>query len=236
MLSYSVDGLECESPFWVPPFTELDGPVPALFVAPNLWGPNAYWDQMIGKYAQLGYAVMIVDMYGKETRPQTHPDAFEVIKPLKADRVTVRRRAKAALECLAAQPEVDASKIAGVGYCFGGMVVLEMARAGFSVVGVTSLHGSLGTPMPATEPGEIAPSILALHGAEDPGIQDPEVAEFMAEMRAAKADWQLVHFGGQVHAFTDRVASRPGTAEYHALTDQRSWTMLKNFLAEKFGA
>lgn len=231
-LTYSVDSLTCESPCWIPPFVEEPGP--ALIVFPNLWGPNPYWDDMLDKYASLGYVTMVVDMYGRDTRPQTHEEAFAVINPLKEDRETVRLRALAALEKLQSLEEVDPGRIVAVGYCFGGLCVLELARVSAPVLGVVSLHGTLGSPLAVSTPGAIKPSVLALHGAEDPSIQDPEVADFIAEMRAAEADWQLVHFGGQVHAFTDRMAKRPGVSFYDERTDQRSWGMLAQFLESKF--
>jgi dienelactone hydrolase len=231
LLTHTVDGLACEHPYWVPPF--LKGPAPALLVVPNLWGPNAYWDEMLEKFKRLGYPTMIVDMYGADTRPTTREEAFDVIGPLKNDRATVRRRMVAAFECLRAQPEVDSAKVFAFGYCFGGMCVLELARTGADVLGVTSLHGMLDSP-DSVGKGEISASVLALHGSEDPSVPDEQVAAFMSEMRAAEADWQLVHFGGQYHAFTDWHANRPGAAMYDALTDARSWKMLCNFIAEKF--
>ncbi|MEM9159528.1 MAG: dienelactone hydrolase family protein [Verrucomicrobiota bacterium] len=232
LVSYSHDGLEFECPCWIPPFT--DSPKPALFVFPNLWGPNAYWEEMLEVYASLGYPVMVVDMYGKDTRPQTHPEAMEVIGALKQNRELVRKRALKALEEFTGLPEVDSERVAALGYCFGGMCVLELARISAPVLGVISMHGALDTPLPATGAGEVKPKVLVLHGSEDPSIPDSDVSDFIGEMRAAEADWQLVHFGGQVHAFTDLNANRPGQAEYHALTDQRSWKMFTNFLDELF--
>lgn len=233
ILNYSIDDIKFESPCWIPPF--VDKPIPALIVFPNLWGPNDYWDEMLEKYATLGYVVMIVDMYGCETRPKTHEEAMAVIGPLKSDRVPVRRRAMAALEVLQALPEVDSEKIVAAGYCFGGMCVLELARISAPVLGVVSLHGGLVSPLAVSEVGSIKPSVLVLHGAEDPSITDEHVVGFIKEMRAAEADWQLVHFGGQVHAFTDRKAQRPGQAVYDARTDARSWSMMVNFVNELLG-
>ncbi|MBC2607935.1 dienelactone hydrolase family protein [Pelagicoccus albus] len=232
-ITYSVGSITFESRCYIPPFSEKPGP--ALIVFPNLWGPNDYWDEMLEKYSTLGYVVMIVDMYGVDTRPETFDEAYEVIKPLKADREVTRQRATAALENLAALQEVDSSKVIATGYCFGGMCVLELARISAPVLGVVSLHGTLKSPLALGQGDTIKPSVLVLHGAEDPGIPDEEVAGFMAEMRAVDADWQLVHFGGQVHAFTDRKANRPGHAKYDALTDSRSWGMMVQFIAEKFG-
>lgn len=210
-----------------------DEPLPAILLVPNLWGPNDYWTRQAIRLSQWGYHVLVVDMYSEAVRPQSHEEAYAVITSFRSDRVMVRERMQAALAVLSSQPNVDAGRVGAVGYCFGGMCVLELARMGAKICGIVSLHGKLM----AHESGpvkELAAKVLILHGAEDPMIPDTEVSGFISEMRKAGADWQLVHFGGAVHAFTDSHANRPGEAIYDEKADRRSFLMMQHFLEEIF--
>lgn len=219
--------------YGITPETTTD-PVPGVLVVPNLWGPNDYWVEMAHQYASLGYAVLVVDLYGVSNRPETYEAAKALVEALKVDPAIVRTRMQAAFGALTAVAGVDASRIAACGYCVGGMGALEFGRGGGALQAIVSFHGHLATPFPEDAKNIRCP-LLVLHGAEDPGIPDAMVADFMAEMRAAACDWQLVHFGGQVHAFTDKIANRPG-AMYNAQTDRRSWRMMVQFLEECFAA
>jgi len=142
------------------------------------------------------------------------------------------RRGRAGLTALAGCPEA-AEPTAAVGFCFGGMAALALARAGADLAGVVSIHGSLATSAPAS-PGAVTARILACHGAADPHVPPADVAAFAAEMNRAEADWQLVMYGRALHGFTHRHATpgaMPGVA-YDRLADERSFTAARAFLAE----
>lgn len=153
---------------------------------------------------------------------------------LRADPERLRARGQAALSTLAGLQQVDASRLAAIGFCFGGSVALELARAGADLKAVVSFHGVLATKLPA-EAGRVRASVLVLTGAEDPLAPPDQVAAFEAEMRAADvADWQVVSYGNTLHGFTNPAAdgSMMRTALYHARSDRRSWTAMRAFLDE----
>ncbi len=186
--------------------------------------------------AQAGYNVFAADVYGKGVRPQP-PAAGEEAGKYKTDRELYRARMLAGLEILKADGRADHSKIAAIGYCFGGTGVLELARAGTEIAGVVSFHGGLGAvPGMEAREGKIPASILCLHGALDPYVPADEVAAFHAEMSAAKADWQFISYGGAVHAFTQKMAGDDISkgAAYDAEADARSWDAMLLFFAEIF--
>ena len=143
----------------------------------------------------------------------------------------------AGLEVLLNDERTDDSKVAAIGYCFGGTGVLEMARAGAAVNGVVSFHGGLGAGEGfAAKPGEVKAKVLVLHGAADPFVPGDEVTGFQKEMAAAKADWQMTFYSDSVHAFTQREAGDDATkgAAYNEAADRRSWQAMKGFFAEIF--
>ena len=153
------------------------------------------------------------------------------IARLRADRGALVHRTQAAIEILASHPAVD-GRIAAVGYCFGGMAVLELARSGCSLAGIVGVHGSLSTAQPA-EPGGISTRILVCHGAMDPHSPPAHIAAFTDEMNAAGADWQLIVYGGAMHGFTHETATgqTPGVL-YDARSDARSAAAIRAFLEE----
>jgi dienelactone hydrolase len=148
----------------------------------------------------------------------------------------LRGRGRAALATLAALPQVDAKKIAAIGFCFGGTVVLELARGGADLKAVVSFHGVLTTSLPAG-PGQVKSSVLVLTGADDPLAPPDQVAAFEEEMRAAKVrDWQVISYGNTLHGFTNPAAdgSMLRTALYNEQADRRSWASMRNLLDEVF--
>jgi dienelactone hydrolase len=156
------------------------------------------------------------------------------VKEFNEDRVRLRSRAQAGINLLASNPLVD-GRMAGVGYCFGGMTVLELARGGANLAGVVSVHGSLHTPTPA-QPGDIKAKVLVHHGALDPHVPMTQVSAFVEEMNRADADWQIVLYGGAMHGFTHEQATgrdTPGVA-YDAQTDARSSAAIEVFFREVF--
>lgn len=185
--------------------------------------------------ARLGYVAFAADIYGKGIRPANPKEAGEQAMKYKSDRTLLRARARAGLDVLAGQELVDPRRLAAIGYCFGGMAVLELARSGAPVAGVVSFHGSLDTPQPA-DARNIKGKVLVLHGADDPHVPAKDVAAFQDEMRAAGADWQFISYGGAVHAFSNPDAGSDNSkgAAYHEKASRRSWEAMKAFFGEIF--
>ncbi|RYD36274.1 MAG: dienelactone hydrolase family protein, partial [Verrucomicrobiaceae bacterium] len=186
--------------------------------------------------AEMGYNVIAADIYGKGIRPQP-PEAGKTAGKYKGDRVLYRERLTAALELLKADERTDQSKVAAIGYCFGGTGVLELARAGAEIDGVVSFHGGLDTQkgMEAGK-GKVSSKILVLHGAVDPYVPAEQVAAFEKEMNEAGADYQFVSYSGAVHSFTHKEAGDDPAkgAAYNEAADRRSWAAMKAFFAEIF--
>jgi dienelactone hydrolase len=210
-------------------------PRPGVLVVHQWLGLTDYEKKRATMLAELGYVAFAADIYGQGVRPPTPQEAGKEAGKYKADRALLRARVNAGLDRLRQFPQVAAAKVAAIGYCFGGTTVLELARGGADVTGVVSFHGGLGMPTPA-DPKNLRGKVLALHGADDPFVPAAEVAAFEQEMRAAKADWQLVAYGGAVHSFTDWRADgsfSPG-AKYHEAADRRSWAAMRTFFDELF--
>jgi len=216
---------------------EGDARRPGVVMVPNWRGVNA---SAIAKAEQIAgddYVVLVADVYGKNVRTKDNDAAAAASKPLREDRELLRARAAAALDALKAQAgkiPLDASRIAAVGFCFGGTTVLEMARAGMPLAGVVSLHGGLSTPAPAAAGSGKVP-ILVLNGAADRGVTAEDIANFGSEMDAAKADWQFVNFSGAVHCFAESDANSPPGCLYDPRAAKRAWKMMDNFLEERLG-
>ncbi len=183
--------------------------------------------------AELGYVALAVDIYGQGIRPQNTDQAREQAMKYYGDRALYRGRLAAGLTELTAHRLVDAARTAAIGYCFGGAGVLELARSGADVRGVVSFHGNLDTTMPA-EKREIRASVLVCHGAVDPYVPAEQLLAFLEEMEAAEVDYQLMMYGGAVHAFTQKGAGDDpsGGAAYQATADRRSWRLMQDFFAE----
>jgi len=183
-------------------------------------------------YAELGFVVFACDLYGPGVAGNRER-TMALLGEMRSDPAKLCRRAQAGLDVLKAQPQLD-GRIAAIGYCFGGMTVLQMARRGAEFSGIVSVHGSLATIVPA-EPGAIKSKILVCHGAIDPHVPMPQVIAFAEEMTQAGADWQLILYGGAMHGFTHKtVAGMPGVA-YHAAADARSTVAIRDFFLELFG-
>lgn len=209
------------------------GKRPGVLIVHQWKGLGDYEKKRAEMLARLGYAVFAADIYGKGIRPDNPKDAAAMAGKYKSDRALLRARVNAGLETLRKQPQVDASRVAAMGYCFGGTTVLELARSGADVKGVVSFHGGLNTPLPE-DAKNIKAKVLALHGADDPFVPAAEVTGFEAEMRKAKVDWQLVAYGNSVHSFTDWNAGNDNSkgSAYNENADKRSWEAMKVFFAE----
>jgi dienelactone hydrolase len=208
---------------------------PAVIIVHEWWGLNDYVKRRAQDVARLGYVAFAADMFGDGTTTSDPKEAGKLAGSVKSDPKVELARAQAALDVVKKRPEVDTNKIAAMGYCFGGSVALDMARAGWPLVGVVSFHGALKTQMPA-EAGKVKASILACHGADDPMVPQADVLAFQDEMRKAKADWAFVSYASAVHAFTNPDADKfgiPGVS-YNEKADKRSWQAMKDFFAEVF--
>lgn len=188
--------------------------------------------------AGMGYAGFALDVYGAGVKGTTNEDAYSLMKPFELDRDFLQARLRAGLEAAADLPEVDAYEMAAIGYCFGGMCVLDLARGNAPLVGVASFHGLLSAPSQShatqsTRP--IEPRVLVLHGWDDPLVPAELIEPFAQEMSERHADWQLVAYGGTMHSFSNMRYDMPeqGVA-YHRDSERRSWQALTNFLAELF--
>jgi dienelactone hydrolase len=206
--------------------------LPGILMVPNWLGMGPPALEKAQQVAGMGFAVFVADMYGTDVRPATMEEAGKAAGAVKADRAMMRARvnqAVAVFHGLSGEHPVDAERTIAIGFCFGGTTVLELARSGSEAVrGVVSFHGNLDTPEP--EDGkQIRVPMLVLHGAEDPLVPDSEVAAFVAEMRGAGADWQMVSFGGAVHSFTDPYAAMEGVAEYDPKTAARAFELMRDF-------
>jgi len=207
---------------------------PGIVLVPNWFGVTDTAVERATELAGQDYVVLVADVFGQTLRPQDSDVAANTITPLLADRTLLRTRAAAALEALKAQADhapLDVSRLAAVGFCFGGSTALEMARAGLALDAVVSLHGALATPQPAT--GKIPASVLVLNGAADSMISTQDITDFQVEMDQAKADWQFVNFGGAVHCFAEVQANFPPNCVYHPLAGPRAWRLMRDFLQEK---
>jgi dienelactone hydrolase len=213
----------------------IQGKRPGVIIVHQWKGLGSYEKKRAEMLASLGYTVFAIDIYGKGIRADNPKDASALATKYKSDRPLLRERAKAGLAVLRKHEMTDPRHVAAIGYCFGGTTVLELARSSADLDGVVSFHGALG----AAEPKDTQPikcKVLALHGADDPFVPPAEVSGFEEEMRQAKADWQLVSYGGAVHSFTDWNAGSDNSkgAAYNEKADKRSWETMKNFFAELF--
>jgi len=213
----------------------VQGKRPGVLVVHEWWGHNPYVRKRAEQLARLGYVAFALDMYGKGKTTKDAKQAGEWAAAFRDDRKFGRARAGAGLEVLKKHPLVDGKRIAAIGYCFGGTVVLEMARGGADLAGVASFHGGLDTPLPA-EAGAVKAKVLVLHGGDDPFVPPEKVTAFEDEMRKAGADWQVHAYGGAVHSFTNPEADGYGLkgAAYNERADRRSWEEMRVFLAEIF--
>jgi dienelactone hydrolase len=213
----------------------VKGPQPLVLVVHEWWGLNDYAKGRARQLAELGYVAFAVDMYGKGVLAKDSKEAGALAGKLRSDRPAMRKRILAALEAVKSNARVDPRRIGAIGYCFGGTVALELARSGADVACVVSFHGGLEAQNPA-DGKNIQCKVLVLTGADDRSVPTTQIAAFEEEMRQAKADYQIVLYGGAVHAFTNPASgSDPSTnVAYNAAADRRSWRAMRDFFAEVF--
>jgi dienelactone hydrolase len=207
---------------------------PAVLINHTWVGRDEFVAGKAKKLAELGYVGFAVDMYGKGVLGSGPEENMKLMQPFMTDRAMLQQRMKAALAAVKLMPWVDDSKIAAIGFCFGGLCSLDLARTGVDIKGVVSFHGLL-VPPGNTQGAAIKAKILTLHGNDDPLVPAEQVLAFEQEMTEAGADWQLHTYGNTMHAFTNPLANDPafGTV-YQADADRRSWVAMQNFLTEIF--
>jgi dienelactone hydrolase len=208
------------------------GPLPTVLISHAWGGRDDFVQKKAHRLAYHGYGVFALDMYGKGKRGTTPEESQALMMPFVQDRALLARRINSALTCVKNNPKVDARRVAAMGFCFGGMCVLDLARSGADFRGVISFHGLLkpnGLPAPA----KIHPKILILHGYDDPLAPPEDVLAISKELTAAGADWQLHAYGGTMHSFTNPAANNPsGGMLYSEKAARRSWHSLIAFLDE----
>jgi dienelactone hydrolase len=207
--------------------------LPGVLVVPSWLNVNESICRRADRFAELGYAIFVADLFGAGVRPVPPHSPMTVVGPFLDDRLRFRRRLWAGLRAFQQRPECNAGCIAAIGYCIGGCGVLELARAAAPLRGVISLHGILTTPM-AAQPKTLVPKILVLHGDCDPVVPLESVIAFREEMRLAQANWQINIYGEAKHSFTGEgaVGDRTPEAGFHPQTDARSWQTTIEFLRE----
>lgn len=229
---YSQDGNDFEG--FLAWDDSVTGPRPGVLVSHAWGGAGDFERQRAEDLAELGYAGFCLDLYGKGLRGSNPEENSKLMQPFLKDRGMLQRRMTLAVEVLRAQDGVDAARIAAMGYCFGGLCVLDLARTGADIRGVVSFHG-LFMPPGNTAGNKIAAKVLALHGWSDPLAPPDQVHALASELTEAGADWQLHAFGHTLHAFTNPHAKDPDNGfSFSESATERSWKLLVDFLAEIF--
>ncbi len=213
------------------------GKRPGVLVIHEWWGLNEHARAQAVRLAKAGFVAFALDMYGKG-KVATHPsDATAFMKEATKDPEVTAARFDAGLAVLKQQPQVDAGKIAAFGYCFGGGVALDRARAGEDLTAVVTFHGALGQATGHARPGIVKPAILVLTGGADPMITAAQVQAFEQEMKDAGANVKVITYPNARHSFTNPDAGKAGMEglAYDAAADQQSWEAAMAFLKQRFG-
>jgi dienelactone hydrolase len=231
-VTYTADGTTLKGYIARP--AKAQGKRPGVLVVHEWWGNNDYTRKRADMLAELGYVALAVDMYGGGKTADNPKDAGALMGEANKNLDVSEKRFAAARALLAKQPGVDAKRIAAIGYCFGGGMVLQMARRGVDLAGVVSFHGGLATQTPA-KAGAVKAKVLVLNGAADPLVKAEHIAAFKKEMQDAKAKFTFIDYPGAVHAFTNPAATEAGKKfnmpiAYDADADKKSWSEMQGFL------
>ena len=231
-ITYQAEAMSCQG---VLAYTQTTEKRPLVLVAHDWSGCNEFAVSKAKEIASLGYVGFALDMYGHGRFGATKEEKSAMMQPLIQDRALLLTRIKAAYQVASVLPEVDASKIGGIGFCFGGLCVLDLARSGIPLNGVVSFHGALNAPQMHLSK-EIKSKILVLHGADDPMVTNDMVFAFAREMNERHADWQIHIYSNTMHAFTNPDANDPsfGTV-YNPVSTARAWQSMQDFFVEVFG-
>jgi dienelactone hydrolase len=222
---------------WLAFDASAEGKRPGVLVVHEWWGLGDHSKRRAEELAKLGYVAFALDMYGKGKLTDDPAEAGKWASAYRGEnRDAARRRASVGLAVLSGHERVDAERLAAIGFCFGGTVALELAWSGADLDGVVSFHGDPTHPRSSEAEG-VRSAVLVCHGADDPLVPAAALRAFEDSVRAAKLDWQLIQYGGAVHAFTNRAADDRGIpgVGYDEKADRRSWEHMRSFLGEVFG-
>lgn len=210
------------------------GPMPGVLIAHAWAGRDEFVCEKARRLASLGYAGFALDMYGKGVLGGSVEENSALMAPFMQDRALLQRRITAGLDTLRGQDPVNPDKVAAMGFCFGGLCVLDLARTGADLRGIVSFHGLLSAPE-NTRGNAIRAKVLVLHGHDDPMVSVEDIRQLQDELTRAGSDWQFHVYGGTMHAFTNPVANDPvfGTV-YQPIADRRSWQAMCAFFEECF--
>lgn len=210
---------------------------PGVIVFPEWWGLNDYPKMRARQLAEMGYVALAADMYGGGKVAADAAEAGKLAGQFRGNwdtggRTMMRERAQASLRALQAVPQVDPARLAAIGFCFGGTTALELAYSGAPLAGVVSFHGGLNAPQDADLP-LIKTKLLILHGADDPSVKPETITATQEAFRKGRVDWEMVYYGGTVHAFTNP-ANVPGSASaaYNPQSAARAWQAMTDFFKE----
>ena len=211
---------------------------PGLLMAPNWMGPTEQAVEHARSIAGDDYVVLVADLYGTAVRPENAEQAGAAAGALRSDPARLRARMEKALAVLREQSghaPLDGTRVAAIGFCFGGTAALELARAGADIAAAVSFHGGLKTQQPAQKDA-LKASVLVLNGAADRAVPNEDVLAFWQEMDDAGADWMFVNLGGAVHCFSEPSAASPPNCVYDATAAERAFDTMDDFLADRFAA
>ncbi|XID74998.1 dienelactone hydrolase family protein [Alkanindiges sp. WGS2144] len=214
------------------------GVVPGIMVCPEWWGVTEHPRQQAEQLASQGYAALAIDVYGEGKVTDQASQANEWMSAMLANQDLLMQRAKAGMDILAAQPDVDASRLGAIGFCFGGKIALDMAREGFDLKGVVSFHGTL-TPKQPAQPGQIKAELLIEHGEADSMVSLNDLETFRQEMDKAGAHYHVDVYPGAKHGFTNPLAderARNNSIDlgFNAQAAQQSHQAMLDFFARVF--
>lgn len=214
-------------------FNEKAKALPVVLVVPEWWGCNAYARQRADMLAALGYFAMAVDIYGEGKVVETPQDATAAAGPFYQNPQSARIRMEAAMQEVKKYKQADTERIAAIGYCFGGSMVLNSAKLGLPLKSVVSFHGGLAGVM--AEPGVLKAKILVCHGEADPLVSKEDIQSFRNNLDAVKADYRFINYPGATHAFSNPNATAVGIKykmpiAYNEEADKKSWEAMKEFL------
>lgn len=212
----------------------ISGPRPVVLVHHAWGGRDQFVANKVLALAEMGYLAFATDMYGQGIIGKSPEENAALMGPFIADRAKLQQRLHAALATVKLMPWADNQRIAAIGFCFGGLCALDLARTGVDIRGVVAFHGLLSAPENIPAP-RIKAKVLVLHGHDDPMATPQQLLALQHELTNAGADWQVHVYGHTMHAFTNRLANNPdfGTV-YQPVADRRSWQAMQNFLSEIF--
>jgi len=208
------------------------GTRPGIVVFPDARGIGEHAIERARRLAGLGFVVLVADLYGNGMSARDTAHAWQMMDELRSEVMRWHGRAQAALDVLTSQENVDSTRLAAIGFCFGGSTALELARSGAPLAAVVSFHGGLRSKQPE-DARNIKAKVLVCHGARDPLVPRAQLTAFEEEMSKTDVDWQVHEYGGALHAFTNPYADAEGMA-YSASADRRSWNAMLALFEEVF--